>query len=440
MARAPRFSVRVQPLGAHEATEIDRDLARRLISMKFVDSEKKADLFTIEFSNRDLRFPDDPLFEHGTTLYVRWGAFALGPERVCVVQKWTPGWDKFTVEAHGQGVILNKEPLTKVWYNASRSDVARDIATKAGYPPYQQFIDDTVDVFETVQARGKTAAQLCAAMAAKESSNYGTHFIFNANSSGFYFHARRLEQPSRRIYEWVGPNAGSMRAFPSFKASVQAKPGAVTVKGVDKDTGKPIEARADNETTAGRPGLAGVRINMDKKTGAKAYMQDVASEVVCTTAAPNAAEAKKTAQAQLSKRSGMPIEGSFPVDGDPFLEPKMVITVQKIGQMLSGNYYIKEVTHTVTPGDYVCELTILRDGVNRTGLTGSAAQAKQSSATQNDTTPTGGSGTPGAPPDLQPVIGVSNRTGDASYSYQPVGGMSGGPAGNTSGGNNGTTT
>lgn len=423
-ARAPRFSIRVLTPGSQEPVPI-LDITSRLLSMKFVDSEKKADALTISLSNRDLRFPDDPLFAHGAVLYVRWGSEGLGPERICTVQKWTPGHDAFVVEAHGSGVALNKFNLTEVFYDKKRSDVARILAKRYGYTEDQMFIDDTIVEYSIIQPRGKTAAQLLAAMAARESKN-GVPFIFNANTYGFFFHARKYEQPSRRLYVWVGENAGGLREFPKFKASIQAKPGAVTVKGVDKTTGQPIEHKADDETTKGRPGFAAVKMTVNRKTAGVAFMQDVVTETVCTTGAATVADAKKAAGAAFGKHSGMPLDCTAVVDGDAFLESKSVATFEKIGRMLSGNYYVKDVTHSIAAGDYTCELTCHRDGTNATGLTGAAAKAMQSSATKNDTAPADG-GTPGTPPDLVPRFQLDGRTGGESWSYVPAGGTSGSP-------------
>lgn len=423
-ARAPRFSIRILQPGSQEPVSV-LDITSRLVSLKYVDSEKKADAMTLTLSNRDLRFPDDPMFQHGAVLYARWGSEGLGPERICTVQKWTAGYDTFVVEAHGAGVTLNKTNLTEVWYQKSRSDIARILAKRYGYTEDQMFIDDTHEVYEIIQPRGKTAAQLLAAMAARESKN-GVPFIFNANTYGFFFHARKYEQPSRRLYEWVGENAGALRDFPKFKASIQAKPGAVTVKGVDKTTGKPIEHKADDETTKGRPGFAAVKMTVNRKSGGVAFMQDVATETLCTTGAATVADAKKAAGAAFGKHSGMPLDCTATVDGDAFLEAKSVVTFEKIGRMLSGNYYVKDVTHTIASGDYTCELTCHRDGTNATGLTGAAAKAMQSSATKNDTAPAGG-GDPGTPPDLVPRLQLNGRSGGQSWSYVPATGTSGSP-------------
>lgn len=418
---APRISIRVQPPGAKEPITLDR-IEQRIEEWSFDDDETKADVLSITFNNSDLRFPDDPIFEHGTRIYARWGADGLGPEQVCIIQKWQAGWPKFTIEAHGEGITLNKTKLTEVWYNVKRSDVARTLAERFGYGPSKQFIEDTGEVYDFIQTNAKTPAQLLRLMADRESKE-GIPYVYYVDSSGFHFHPRRIEQAPKRTYEFVGATTGQagpgkLRSFPTFKASTQAKPGAVTVAGVDPNTGKPINATSSNAQNPGRPGLAPIVMTMDEKTGQETFREDISSTSVAPTGATTQEAAKKEAGATFARQSGMPVECTFVVDGDAFLTAKSVAGLTRIGAMLSGNYYAKKVKHAGKAGDYSCTVTATRDGVNGTGATGAAAAALQSKAKQNDATAPPGTGA-GAPPALEPKVVLDPQTGVETYYYAP---------------------
>jgi hypothetical protein len=432
---APRIEVRVQAPGSQVIRPVERE---RVLEWSFDDDESKADVLKLKIDNHDLRYPDDTSFEHGATIYARWGNAGLGPERVCVVEKYQVGWPAFDVEGHGDGILLNKDKLTEVFYPSGsgsgikRSDVARLLADRYGYGPSEQFIEDTEETFPSISMRGKTPAQLLRLMAARESKN-GIPFVYYVDGTGLHFHPRRIEQPPRREYEFVGAvngaaGPGKLREFPKFKVSAQAKPGSVKVAGVDPNTGKKVTATASNKDDPGRPGLAPVTITIDKQSGVKNVSggtsqpnyswHPLASTSTVATGAQTPAEAKKVAGAALAKSSGMPTEGTVPVDGDPHLTAKIVVKLSRIGTMLSGNYYVKKVLHAGKGGDYTCTLTIVRDGVNRTGAQGAAAQAVQSTAKQNTAAAPAGSG-PGAPPKLAPKIQLDQASGVKTVTYVP---------------------
>ncbi len=426
-ALAPRIQIRVQSPGMKEPAPFPNE---RIKEWSFDDDESKADVLKLTINNSDLRFPDDPVFEHGARIFARWGAAGLGPEQECIVQKW-PGsiWPDFQIEAHGDGITLNKTKLTEVWTNKKRSDVVAILAERFGFGPTQRFIEDTGEVYDTIQTRGKTPAQLLRAMADRESKN-GVPYVYYVDGTGLHFHPRRLEQTPQRSYAFVGAvngtgGPGRMRSFPTFKASVQAKPGAVSVAGVDPTTGKKVTATASNKDDPGRPGLAPIVLTMDKKSGEIALRSDIASTSTAPTGATTPEEAKKVAGAALAKSSAMPVECTVVVDGDPYLTAKSTVELTKIGTMLSGLYYAKKVVHSGKGGDYTCTITATRDGVNRTGVQGAAAAAAASAAKQNTAKPPDGTGS-GAPPELEPKVVIDKQSGTKSYSYVPKTGQSGG--------------
>jgi hypothetical protein len=422
---APRIRVRVQPPGAKEPVPL---AVERVTEWTFEDDESKADKLVLTIDNRDLRYPDDPTFEHGGRIFARWGSQGLGPEVECIIQKWPgPIYPTFQVEAHGDGITLNKTKLTRAFEKPGgirRSDVVRAIANEFGYGPAQQFIEDTVELYDIIQFRGKTAGELLFTMAKRESKN-GVPFVYYVDSTGLHFHPRRVEQAPSRVYEFVGSTIGAesaakLRKFPTFKASVQAKPGAVAVAGVNPTTGQKVTGKASNNDNAGRPGLAPIVLTIDAQTGVKTFKEDIASTAVAPTGAQTPEEANKVAGAALAKSSSMPVECTFEVDGDPHFMAKSVVELRRIGTMLSGNYYVKKIVHQGKGGDYACMCTALRDGVNRTGAPAAAASAAASTAKQNDASgPNGGAGGTNAPPELEPQVTIDGPTGKKTYSYVP---------------------
>lgn len=397
--------IKVHREGAAEAVRLD---SARVIGLSYEDTDTKADKFTLTLDNYDLRHFNDPLVRDGDLLDVTWGYPGLmSPTRECVIKKITGG-AQLKVEAHGKASLLHSDRKTRIFRGMKRSDIARQIAVEVGFELERQDIEDTSERIAQVNQAGMTDAALLANLAKREG------FAFYIDHLGFHFHSRRLGQAPRRKFTWFVDQRGEMLSFPNVETDITAKPGAVTVKGRDALTKKPIEARGDNSTTAGRPGLAPVLKVIDRRDGQATLQQRSASEIVAPTTETSQASAERAAKGAYKGVQTTAVKLSWSNIGDPTTEAKTVVELAGIGSLISGNYYIESVTHKVLPGPYTMDVKARRDGTSNAASTSNVATSK--GKTNDAAAPSGGAGD-----DLEPIEVVDQRTGERRVQYRPRG-------------------
>lgn len=409
----PRIVLRVKGPGAAAGSfpaELVHNGESRVISLKYTEVEKGAEKCQIEIDNFDLLYPDVPTFDAGNTLYVSWGYPGnMSPERECVVIDWQAG-PVFVIEAQGRAMTMNRVTRNETYNGVKYSDVARRIAERNGYTGALIDIEDTEIVHEHVLQPSWTDAQLMRYMAGKAGM---IHYV---DHNGFHLHKRRLGAKPRASWAYYADGSGDLKEFPKFDKSPRAQPGAVKLKGKDVKTGKSFEVTGDNQSTAGREGMAPVLETFDVQTGQSILREKAASEMTAGTTAPNEAAAKKEAAALFKSAQSNPKKGTCSVVGDPQFTAKSTFTMTGIGARLSGNYYAHQVVHDVKAGDYSMAVQFIRDGLSSTG--GGGAKPPTSKGKTN--TEPGQSG--GASGDLEPLETFDKETGKPKVMYRPPGG------------------
>ncbi len=402
---APIVYLKLVREGAAEPTRLDE--TARVLSFSCEDTESGADKIAFTLDNYDLRHFDEPILRQGDIIEVSWGYHGrMSTSRECVVQKITGG-TVLKVEAHGKAMLMYKDTQTRAFRGMKRSDVARQIAEENGYGVYLQDIDDTKEVITQINQAGMTDATLLASMARLEG------FRFYVDQHGFHFHARRVGQAPTRRFTWFIDTNGDMLAFPNVETDITAKPGSVTLKGRDPLKKTDIEARADNDSTKGRPVLAPVIKLVDNRTGERTLQRNVSAEISAPTTQTTHAAAERHAKGIYKNSQLTAVKLSFPAVGDPRTDAKTVIELANIGALISGNYFITSVTHKVLPAPYTMEIKARRDGTNGIGGDGEAATKGK----QNDGKPP----TEGTGDDLEPVRVKDPRTGASRLEYRERG-------------------
>lgn len=353
---APIVYLRLRREGNAEAVRLDE--TTRVLSFAFEDTEAGADKVTFSLDNYDLKHFDEPILREGDIVEASWGYYGrMSTARECVIQKITGG-AVLKVEGHGKAMLLHKTTKTRTFRTMKRSDVARQLATENGYGVDLQDIDDTKETIAQINQAGMTDAALLADMARREGMR------FYVDQHGFHFHARRLGQAPMRKFTWFVDGLGDMLAFPNVETDITAKPGAVTLKGRDPLKKTDIEARADNDTTKGRPALATVITLIDEKTLARAGTKTVASEATAPTTQATQASAARHAKGVYRNAQLTAVKLSFPAVGDPRTDAKTVVELANIGALIAGNYYLTNVSHKVLPAPYTMDVKARRDGTN----------------------------------------------------------------------------
>jgi phage protein D len=348
----------------------------RMLSWSFDEKEKGACKGQLELRNFDQRFPDDPMFDRGVTVYVSWGeAGDMTEEHQLVVTDWTPG-PTFIVELLDQGMTANKLPVDHTYDGLTYSGIVEKIADRMGYTYDQQDIQESGAIVESVSQNNRTDWQMLGFLANK------LKWVWGITPAGLFFHERRLNQaPVLAISYFQGVDSGvRMTGFPKFDKPPAAQPGAVTLKGKDAVTKKPFEVRADDKSTAGRPGIADTLEVWDKATGDETLRAKVASEIVAPTTVGTKAEAETKAKGLFKASTGNPVKCDVTITGEAKLRTKVVVELRGIGRRLSGNYYVSEIKHEVKPGIFSQVLKCRRDGTN--GI-GGAIPAPESAAKTN---------------------------------------------------------
>ena len=348
---APIFAIRIFEPGK---AAIRKDVSELITDFSYEDTELMADRVEMTVNNFDLSLFDDPLWKTGNRLSLIWGyAGETVPEREAVITS-IKGSIILKITALAKSILMNKKPVSKVFTQTKRSDVARAIATANGYGPEQQFIDDTsVTLPHVVQAR-LTDAQLMKDMAAREG------FQFYVDFDGFHFHRRKMgKAPIQTLTYYIDPGRGDIISF-DIENDITVKPGAVTAKGRDPLKKKDINATADNAST-NRAALQPVIEIVDPRTGVTHY-QPMAAEHTMLTNAQDAASAKREADGRFIKAQQTTALMTVNIVGDPRISAKKIIEIKGISKRLSGRYYITKATHKLSASEYTMTLAVRTDG------------------------------------------------------------------------------
>lgn len=359
----PLFFVRIYPQGSKTAV----DQSERVTQLVYEDSESKADKLTLSILNLNLENFDDPIWAKGNLVEVQWGyPGRMSPAHSCVITKVT-GAEMLSIEALGKEMLLHKIQRTRVFEQKKKSDIAQDIAVENGYGPSAQDIEDTEVVRPfTTQAR-QTDAQFMVKLAREEGFEWYIDF------SGFHFHKRRVGQAPVRLFEWRSGD-GEVIDF-SIDNDITAKPGRVTIKGKDPQTGKPFTATGSNADTP-RETMSSVIEIVDPETGAthiettpdgssstqsSGSSATQASSAIASGGSIGEKEAKRKADGVFRKAQQTTVEMTWQCVGDPLVVAKTIGEFRGIGKRLSGKYWINSVSHTVGAG-YTMELKVKGDG------------------------------------------------------------------------------
>lgn len=419
-----------------QAPDAIADIAHRVLSVEYADDEKKTDLLKLSLDNKDLALFDHEIFDKDTLLEVAWGYVGnMCPVRKVIVQKVT-GNTTLTVEAQDMGCLLNKVAYTRVYNDASRSDVARLIALAYGFSEDGLHVEDTEVVYTAISQAGITDAQFLKKLADLEG------FEFYLDHDGFHFHPRRLDQkPVRAVTYYLPPDVGDVLSF-GVESDVSNKKGAVTAAGRDPKNKTDVRATADTTNTPRTTLAAASEVTspqasqvpekvVDLTTGetktvyrpAAAPAPTAASATMPTTATSNA-QAQRQAQGALKRAQQAQLTLTLNLVGDPHMAAKSVLEVRGLGKRLSGLYYITEAKHTLGSSGYTTSVKCKRDGKNGEATTDKTAAVQNKKQADEEAKNAGAK----PPPALVPEKVVDLTTGETKTVYKDTSGRQNGGA------------
>jgi phage protein D len=343
----------------------------RITSFVFEDNEGKADKLTLTIDNSDLSQVDNPIFERGNVVEVRWGYPGnLCPAREMVLQQ-PKGLETITVEGLDASTAFNRVPVTQTYTNTKISDIVRTVAKRCGYEGDFADIEDSEAVWPAIHQTNQPDAGFMRKLA----QQLGWQFWID--HTGLHFHPRRVNQkPTIKLAYRVAQTADEIVLSLTAEKEFPGRPGSVTVAGVDLKKQKAFSVTADNESTADRPVLSPGMDVFDKKTAKKALKDNVGVDVTLATKAPNEATAKEVAKGAFIAIQQSAIKLRITTPGNPALQAKTVIQLFTPSKRLTGRFYAREVKHTI--GDtYITEALISTEGP------GSAAVGAKSTGKPN---------------------------------------------------------
>lgn len=358
------------------------DQSHRILSFEFQDLESKADKLTLEIDNSDLSEFDSPIFRKGYVLEVSWGyENQMAPVRSCVIQK-VHGFQKLKIEAYAKSILMNKVRRARRFAGLKRSQVVKQIAEEYGFGTQaEQFIEDSKQTLETISQAGVTDAQFVARLARLEG------FVFFIDFDGFHFHKRDLKQKPRRVLHWFSdPGRGDVLSV-DIENDISALAGGVTVKTRDPLKRADISATAGNSETKRDTVAPALEVTVDPRTKAinknSSCSQTPAANEVLMCPAPDVAVAKRLADGAYRGAAQQVVKLKASIIGDPRMLAKTIVEWRGLGKRLSGNYYMKSVTHKIDGGGYTCALECRRDGHSEVGAPKSAGKVNTQKAAES---------------------------------------------------------
>lgn len=361
-----------------EGEEGDRriNFADRLLSFSFEDHARKADKAVFRLDNWDLQYLDDETWQRGQKIEVAWGYPGQLHTPQEVILKKVSGGAVLQIEGHAKSTLLHDEQKTRTFNSMLRSDVAKQIAQERGFSGDQLHIQNTDQVFDTINQASETDAQFMKRLANREG------FDFWVDATGFHWEDRADDgKPTHVLIYYTDPGRGEILDF-NLESDLFLQPGRIDVRARDPRTKKPINATGSDKQT-NRTELAEEIEVVDPVTGETTIRKRMAHKAVRHTSAKTEAEAKREADARFKKAARNRIKLKLDLVGDPTMTAKRVIEVRGLGQYLSGKYYVLKALHKIDGNGYVTTIHLRR------GTAGKVAggKGKQTEAKRNRNQP-----------------------------------------------------
>ncbi len=348
----PLYYVKLIPKGTKG---VRVDLTNRVLSFEFEDNESKADKLRLKVDNWDLANLDTPVWRKGGILEVTWGyPGRLAPARQVVIKKVT-GFTTLSVEGFSKKFLMDRIQRCRVFENKKRSDMVKQIAEENGFGSDVQFIQDTEEVIEFQTQAKQSDAHFVRKLAQKEG------FEFYVDFDGIHFHERQVGQKPVRTFRWYGDAPSNREAsILSFNIENDTSPipGRSTTRGRNHFKKEDFEFVVDY-TTDFSPQLAP---NAEVTANLFAGLGNAALDIIDATSETLASVGIRRARGRGKKRKHLTVKAKMGILGDPELLAKTVLSIEGIGNRLSGNYYLKKIVHKISESGYDCQCDIIRDG------------------------------------------------------------------------------
>jgi len=376
-----------------EGRRLSKDITDEITSFVFEDNEEEMDLMEVSITDRYLQFVDDPLFQEGNEIVARFGyAGDLSNRKVAVIKEIDydfpeDGEPTIQIKAYDKGHNLAGRQIQRIWQKPAPgilySEIAEQIAKEHGLTPV---VTKTVGRHLRIAQGSKSDAQFLRELAAKSRDRNGrgvAGYVFYIEDNELHFHPRKLGLRPALTFEYFTDREGVLRSFkPSTQSQSVKGAGTETMAvGVDPRKKRPVEHRANNETTPERISLGKNTYLVDGNTSEGRFRKQESGKIVQSFERsegfheePRQEPAEDKAEQRFKEAELRHVEAVAVTIGIPTLIAKQNIEIRGVGRKFSGTYYCTSVRHIFADG-YSCELKLKRNALGK-GTGSKSAEAK----------------------------------------------------------------
>lgn len=382
-----------------EGQQLSADITQEITSFVFEDNEEELDVLELAVTDRNLQFVDDPLFQEGNEIVARFGYVDnLSPRKKAVIKDIDydfpeDGDPAIRIKAYDKGFKLAGKENQKVWQKPAPgilySEIAEEIASANGLTP---MVTPTKVRHLRVTQSNVSDAQFLKELAGRARDKDGdgvTGYVFYIQDDELHFHPRDLDERPAAVLEYFTDRKGVLRSFSPSTQSQRAKGAGVETKavGVDPRKKRPVEHKANNETTPERTSLGKRTYLVDGNTGEGAYKDQESGQVVPSYERsegfheePRQEPAQDLSEGRFREAELRQVEADAVTIGIPSLRAKQNLEVKGVGRKFSGVYYCHSVRHVIGEGGYSCELKLKKNALGK----GAGDKSDEAGGKQND--------------------------------------------------------
>jgi hypothetical protein len=397
------------------------DITPQVESFEFIDSDREFGRLRLTVDNFDLSFFDHPAWLPGNLVRFYWGypGKIQGP-RYAVVDS-LRGRDRLQISCTEQAALSNASQ-DRLWKNTTRQLIVAQLVQEGAFPGVTKLAFGSS---VPVMARTFIAQAIVGAAAAFTASFFGApapekprDFQQSAQTDWefcrrlaldlgceifveddvLHFHPRLLDRAPIKKYEWY-TGVGDFLDWHVEEWRALDRAAEVVVAGRDPISRENLTATGSNtetkRTTLGREGLAAQKTVL-RPNGAGDLLL---GKHILATPRTDEATVGNMADSYFRGLEQGELDVVASVIGDPVLKKSKLVRLSGISRSLSGNFYIRQVSHRIDKGGYRCELRLIRNAFTALPTTDAPLLAPGVTKT-NDGQPTGRKIVATAPGDL----------------------------------------
>lgn len=355
----PKYKVKV------DGRELPPDAIAALREIAIDQSVDMADMFTITFANPQGKIADDKKFQPGKRVEVELGYEENGGKtspvmdgEIVAVRATFPrkGAPNVRIIGYTKHHRLQRGRQVRAFNGLTYAGIARKIAAEVGLEPEAE---ETSPAHEMVFQRAQTNLEFLLELAARVG-----YEVFAGDGKLFF----RKPKPASTSVRTLKRGETLLSFNPRIQAALM--PSGAEVLGWDFEKKAPLSGEAKpDDVPAGMGGTKGA-MDLAKTLGAAIQMEK-------GTAVATADEAKSIAKAALERAALGLVTASASVPGMPDLRPGLVVKVDGVGAIFSGQYYIVRVVHNFLKQGFSTELGLRRHSVEEPPVAPPAAPAQR---------------------------------------------------------------